>query len=233
MRIRLLAFATASDAVGSSEIAFDVDPGTSVGSLKSSLESRYPALRPLWPRLAVAVDGEIVEDEALLEEGAEVALLPPVSGGADAPHRVALVEGPIDSARLLAAVCAPSRGAVVLFVGTVRDHHRGRGVERITYSAYRSMALARLEGIVDELEAEGEDLAISVVHRLGSIAAGEGSVAIAVGSPHRHEAYQASRRVLERLKAEVPIWKREHYRDGDAAWREEESLAPPHEVTRR
>jgi molybdopterin synthase catalytic subunit len=226
VHVRLLAFASASDAVGAGELTLELEPGASVGSLKTELERRYPALRGLWHRLAVAVDGEVVEDQTPLQDGAEVALLPPVSGGAGAADRVALVEGTIDQGELLGAVCSASRGAVVLFVGTVRDAHRGRTVERITYSAYPSMARARLERIVGELEAAASDVAVAVIHRLGSIAAGEASVAIAVASPHRQEAYEISRRALERLKAEVPIWKREHYAGGDAAWREEESLAP-------
>jgi len=224
--IRLLAFASASDALGAAEVALELPQGSSVGTLKSSLEQRYPALAGLWHRIAIAVNGEIADDGTLLEDEAEVALLPPVSGGSmvAAASRARLVDGPIDTAEPIRAVQSRSRGAVVLFVGTVRDHHRGRAVERITYSAYGSMAHSRLERIVRELEDEAEGLAVAIVHRLGSIAAGEASVVIATASPHRQEAYAASRRALERLKAEVPIWKREHYVDGAAAWREEESL---------
>lgn len=229
MKIRLLAFASASDALGATEVVLEVPSETSVGTLKASLEERYPALSELWHRIAIAVDGEIADDRAVLQDQAEVALLPPVSGGSTvaATAKVRLVDGPIDTSEPVGAVQSPSRGAVVLFVGTVRDHHGGRPVERITYSAYTSMAQSRLERIVRELELEAAGLAVAIVHRLGSIAAGEPSVAIATASPHRQEAYRASRRALERLKAEVPIWKREHYRDGETAWREEETLTGP------
>jgi molybdopterin synthase catalytic subunit len=96
-------------------------------------------------------------------------------------------------------------------------------VARLTYTAYRPMALAALERIVRELEMTGE-ARVAVVHRLGEVPVGEPSVVIAAASAHRRAAYEASREALERLKREVPIWKREHYADGEAAWREEEPL---------
>jgi len=107
----------------------------------------------------------------------------------------------------------------------VRDHHAGRPVAKLTYSAYRPMALAGLRRIVTDLEASGPGLRAAIVHRLGEVPVGEASVVIAISSPHRAAAYEASRTALERLKAEIPIWKREHYADGEAAWREEEPLA--------
>ncbi len=137
---------------------------------------------------------------------------------------VALVDDAIDLAAVEALVRSPHHGAVVLFLGTVRDHHGGRSVARLTYSAYRSMALKNLQSIVEQLEQASEPTRVAIVHRLGDVAVGEPSVVIATASPHRAAAYEASRRALERLKREVPIWKREHYADGESVWREEESL---------
>lgn len=231
MRIRLLAFASAADALGTGETAIELAEGAGVADLRRELEARHPELVALWSRLAVAVDGEIAGPETSLADGAEVALLPPVSGGsgkavAEAPPRprALLTEAPIRVDDAVAAVARPSRGAVLVFLGTVRDQHRGRPVERLTYSAYRSMAEARLGRIEREIEAAGDDLGLAIVHRLGEVPAGEASVVIAAASPHRAAAYEASREALERLKREVPIWKREHYAGGDAAWREEEPL---------
>ncbi len=227
MKIHLLAFASAGDALGAGEMDLEMPDGSRVADLRERLDREHPKLVPLWPRLAIAVDGRVVTPETPLAEGCEVALLPPVSGGSGANElRAELVDGPIDVDRIAASVAGPSRGAVVLFLGTVRDHHAGRSVGRLTYSAYRSMAESGLRRIVDDLEASAPGLRAAIVHRLGEVPVGEASVAIAVGSPHRAAAYDASRTALERLKTEIPIWKREHYNEGPPLWREEEPLTP-------
>ena len=226
MKVRILAFASAGDAIGANELDLELDPGASLGDVRAHLDREHPDLGPLWSRLAIAVDGEIAPLETPLADGAEIALLPPVSGGKDrVPPFTRLTEAPLDAGELSAAVGGPERGAVVLFLGTVRDHHRGRAVRAITYSAYPSMAERRLATIAAELEAANPELRVAVVHRLGELGPGEASVAIATASPHRAAAYEANRLLLERLKAEVPIWKREHYADGESVWREEEALA--------
>jgi len=236
MRFRVVAFASAADAIGSGDLTVELAAGSTVSDLREHLESRFPKLARHWPRLAVAVDGELVQPATELADGVEVALLPPVSGGSEAPaiataapeatNRVALSESPLDVDAITALVRDPACGAVLVFLGTVRDSHQGRPVTRLTYTAYRPMAETRLGRLVEELEtgSGSERLRIAIHHRLGEVPAGEPSVVIAVASPHRAEAYEASRTALERLKAEVPIWKREHYADGEAAWREEEPL---------
>ena len=138
-----------------------------------------------------------------------------------------LGETPLDGQAiglLIRAVERDTAGAVVLFLGNVRDHHQGRDVEAITYTAYESMASRRIRRIAADLSTG--DVTVAIRHRIGRLEVGETSVAIAASSPHRQESYAASRQALERLKAEVPIWKQEHYRDGEVAWREEEALAP-------
>jgi molybdopterin synthase catalytic subunit len=137
---------------------------------------------------------------------------------------VALLEEPLDPATVAAAVSGPDCGAVVVFVGTVRDRHQGRPVARLTYTAYRAMAESRLATIAEELQSE-HAARVAVAHRLGSMLPGEASVVIAAAAPHREAAFRATRECLERLKREVPIWKREHYGDGTARWREDEPLA--------
>jgi molybdopterin synthase catalytic subunit len=135
-----------------------------------------------------------------------------------------LTDRALDPGALLAEVGAASRGAQVLFVGTVRDAHAGRAVVGIDYSAYASMAERVIERIESELAAEHEGLALRIVHRTGALAAGEASIAIAAAAPRREAAFAAARAALERVKREAPIWKLERYADGDAAWREEEPL---------
>ncbi len=225
MKIRVVAFATAAEALGGGEVEVEVGDGADLAALAARLRADHPALEKIWERLAVAVDGVLAPPETALRDGAEVALLPPVSGGVGRQPR--LVDGAIDVGRLVAEVSAPSCGALVLFLGTARDHHQGRAVEGLTYDAYRPMAESALEQIVGELEAAAPDLRLGIVHRLGEVPVGEASVAIAAASPHREAAYAASRTALERLKREVPIWKQEHYAGGAARWREEEPLAAP------
>jgi molybdopterin synthase catalytic subunit/molybdopterin converting factor small subunit len=226
MMLRVLAFASAAEAIGAAEIEVELADGSGMAELESRLTTDYPGLRSLWPRLALAIDGELAGTEAGLRDGSEVALLPPVSGG-QGDDRAALTDEPIDIARLVGEILDPRCGAVLLFVGTVRGHHQQRTVDQLTYEAYRPMAKRVLERIVTDLETAAPGLRVAIVHRLGEIPAGEASVAIATASPHRAAAYEASRTALERLKQEVPIWKQQHYGDGEAEWREEETLRHP------
>jgi MoaE-MoaD fusion protein len=230
VKIALLAFASASDILGTGETELELPPRTTLAELKTLLEERHPALVALWSRLAIAVNGDLRPDSTALADGDEVALLPPVSGGSGAgddvatPESAVLTDDPLDPIAVARRVADPACGAVVLFAGTVRESHRGRRVERITYSAYRAMADSRLREIALRLERRYPGARVAIVHRLGVIAVGEPSVVIAVAAPHREAAYAANREALERLKAEVPIWKREHYADGESSWREEEPL---------
>jgi molybdopterin synthase catalytic subunit len=230
VKIALLAFASAGDILGAGETTLELAPRTTLAQLKTLLEERHPPLRGLWSRLAIAVNGDLRSDDTALADGDEVALLPPVSGGSGAAERdraeerTALTDDPLDADLVVSRVADPSCGAVVVFSGTVRDSHRGRPVDRITYSAYRAMAQARLREIASRLERRYEGTRVAIVHRLGELRVGEPSVVIAVASPHREAAYAANREALERLKTEVPIWKREHYADGESSWREEEPL---------
>jgi molybdopterin synthase catalytic subunit len=128
-----------------------------------------------------------------------------------------LVRRPVDPVALIREVAGPANGAILLFLGVVREVNDGRGVTGIEYSAYEVMAAGELEAITEEAGARfGVDLAIE--HRLGELSLEEVSVGIAVGHPHRGEAYEASRWVIEELKRRVPIWKREHYADGTRNW---------------
>lgn len=132
--------------------------------------------------------------------------------------RTAIVESVIDVQALTNEVAGASNGAVVLFIGTVRDVNDGRSVDGMEYSAYRSMAERELAAIVREASERFGTTDIAVEHRIGTLTLGEASVAIAVAHPHRAPAYDASRYVIEQLKQRVPIWKLEHYVDGTREW---------------
>ena len=129
-----------------------------------------------------------------------------------------LVRDPIDPLEMIGAVANPANGAVLLFLGAVRQVNDGRPVTGIDYAAYEAMALRELEAIVAESAARFHTDDVFVRHRLGELAVEEVSVAIAVGHPHRDAAYALSRWVIEELKRRVPIWKREHYADGTQEW---------------
>ena len=129
-----------------------------------------------------------------------------------------LVRAPIDANRLLARVSRPANGAVLLFVGLVRDVNDGRAVSGIEYSAYEPMAARELADIAAEAAQRFGVTDVAIEHRLGELALEEASVGIAVAHPHRAEAYDASRWVIEEIKRRVPIWKREHYTDGTREW---------------
>ena len=128
-----------------------------------------------------------------------------------------LISEPLDLARLVERVQAPSRGGIACFLGTVRDHHSGRAVVRLEYSAYGAMAEAECERIVGEAEARWA-CAVALRHRVGTLAVGEAAVAVAVAAAHREEAFAACRFVIEEVKRRVPIWKREVFADGSVEW---------------
>ncbi len=133
-------------------------------------------------------------------------------------NRARVTADPIDPAQLLGGALSPEDGAALLFWGVVRNENDGRGVSSLEYSAYAEMAEREMLRIADEARARFGTGAIHVVHRTGLLQVGEASVAIAVASPHRAEAYDASRYVIEELKRRVPVWKREGYVDGDTEW---------------
>lgn len=128
-----------------------------------------------------------------------------------------LTAGTIDIPSVLAMVASPSRGGIASFVGVVRDHHEGRGVARLAYSAYAPMVEAECTSIVTETE-QRWPVAVALRHRIGTLEVGEVAIVVAVGAAHRDAAFEACRYVVEQVKGRAPIWKREVYADGSTAW---------------
>jgi molybdopterin synthase catalytic subunit len=126
-----------------------------------------------------------------------------------------LTDAPIHTADLVNSVIRPSDGACIVFEGVVRNHHDGRQVESIFYDAYRPMAEKEIEKVIREVNAEQPAVAVAVLHRLGELRVGDVSIAIVCTSPHRGEAYAASRVLIDRLKQTVPIWKKERGPGGE------------------
>ncbi|HET9554760.1 MAG TPA: molybdopterin converting factor subunit 1 [Anaeromyxobacteraceae bacterium] len=209
MPIRVLYFAAAREAAGVAREELADVPAT-LGALRRALAERRPALARVLARSRLAVDQEFAGDDAPLRDGAEVAVVPPVAGGAPI-FRV--TDAPLSLDEVVAAVSGPGRGGVVTFTGAVRGDTRGRKVVRLEYEAYGPMAERKLAQIGGEVGAE-HGCAVAVVHRVGVLAPGEAAVVIACAAPHRTPAFRACEAVIERLKQEVPIWKREVFEDG-------------------
>lgn len=214
-RFRVLLFAVARERVGAAEVSVAVDAPATLGAAWSALEAAHPALVPLRPYLRIAVD-EAFEDDLSrpLAEGAVLALIPPVSGG---DGRVALSHTAIDPAAVEALVAAPDCGGRVSFVGTVRDHTGDHGVVGLEYEAYEPMTLKVFEGLLAQATERWPGVRAAIHHRLGALAVGEVAVVVAVAAPHRAAAFEACRHLIEGLKADAPIFKRERRSDG-AVW---------------
>ncbi len=125
-----------------------------------------------------------------------------------------ITEGPIDPARVIAHVARPGAGAVDLFVGVVRDHNDGRAIAKLEYEAYPTMAVQEMQRIGADLTREFPDASFAAIHRVGSLLVGEAAVVCAASAPHRDEAFRACRRLIDEIKARVPVWKREWGEDG-------------------
>jgi molybdopterin synthase catalytic subunit/molybdopterin converting factor small subunit len=160
--------------------------------------------------LLYAVNRTYADRGQALAEGDEVALIPPVSGGA-----FRLTHGPVNLTSVIVEVVDEQAGAIATFFGTVRAHSRGRDVIALEYEAYEEMAEDVMAGIADELLARYDLCKVAMSHRLGRVEVGETSVAIAVSAPHRQDALAACADAIEALKAEVPLWKKELYEGGE------------------
>jgi len=160
--------------------------------------------------LLYAVNRAYVERTHALADGDEVALIPPVSGGA-----LLLTSEPLNVARVVAEATSDDAGAVASFVGTVRRRSRGREVVRLEYEAFEEMAEPMLARLADELTAKHGLAAVAIHHRVGVVDVGEPSVVIAVSAPHRAAALDACREAIDTLKETIPLWKKEIYADGE------------------
>jgi MoaE-MoaD fusion protein len=209
MRVTVRTFAILRE-LSADRVEVTVPDGGVMEDAWRSFADRFPALDPHRPYVRAAHSGAYAVWDAALADGDEVAFLPPVSGGSVA----GLTAGPIDVMALEAAVADPHRGAVVTFVGRARDMaDDGRQVVELEYEAFEEMALATLDEICAEVEGRWP-VAVAVVHRTGRVPIGEAAVAIVTAAPHRAEAYEANRFVIEAIKERLPIWKRERFTDG-------------------
>lgn len=225
MQVRVLFFGVLKDIVGRSEETMEVAPHSTVGSLFEAFSGRYETLRDKRSSILFARNREFTSAEATLTENDEIAFLPPVSGGsggileiqAGAGHFFAITRKAIDTRELVDRMQRPEDGAVVVFEGVVRNNTKGRQTSYLEYECYEQMALDQMARIGREIASEFSVGRIGIVHRLGRLEIGEASVVVVTTAPHRAAAFDAARRGIDRLKREVPIWKKEFYADG-AVW---------------
>ena len=212
MNLRLLFFASCRERVGATTGTLDLPAGATVADAVARIGETWPALSRLLPAVRVAVNREFASPSQPLAEGDELALIPPVSGGAG---RAALSHEPVAPDAANALIDGDRSGAIVTFTGVVRPTSKsGRAVTRLEYEAYEPMALAKLEQCLAEARERWPVQDAAVVHRLGALGLGDVAVSIAVAAGHRGEAFAACAYVIDRVKQIVPIWKKETGPDG-------------------
>ena len=238
MRLTVRLFALQRQQLGRRSLELELPPGATIETAWEALATAHPALAPARSSMRFARNGVYAEPTEPLEDRDELALLPPVAGGAEeAPDdgrgwpRVELSEAPIDDevlARLRAGLAGDEEGAIVEFVGRTRitpgtpppgqedeaARHAGEMVQGLDYEAYEAMAVEVLRAIGAEIEARWGLRRLAIRHRLGPVGVGEASVVILVAAPHRAAAFEACRYAIDELKARAPIWKSERFADG-------------------
>jgi molybdopterin synthase catalytic subunit/molybdopterin converting factor small subunit len=237
LRVRVRLFAIQRELAGAREIALELPAGATIEDAWRAVADRHPVLEPGRASVRFARNGAYAAPGDGVEDGDEIAFIPPVSGGAadagDAPGRriLELREAPFDASiltDLTDALADPADGGVVGFLGRTRSsagtpapgqedeaaRHAGRAVESLSYEALEPMALAVLGEIADEIEGRFGVRRIAIVHRIGDVPLGEPSIAVVACSPHRDEAFRAARYAIDETKARAPIWKAERFADG-------------------
>lgn len=213
--MRVLFFGVLKEAAGHSEESIEVDAPATIGGVFDAYRQRFATLDARRSSILFARNREFATPDTTLKEGDEIAFLPPVSGGTQPKIIATITRAVIDTGALAESIRQDHDGAIVTFEGVVRDNTKGRQTRYLEYEAYEPLALAQMEQVAREV---GQKFAVSrvgVVHRLGRLEIGEASVAITVGAPHRRPAFEAALETIDRLKREVPIWKKEFFADGE------------------
>jgi molybdopterin synthase catalytic subunit/molybdopterin converting factor small subunit len=215
MDVTVRLFASLRERAGAGTLRLDLDDGATVADAIAELRGGALAGLPENAPFVTAVAREYVRPDHRLTAGDELALVPPVSGGGGGgdPVRLAdVIDETIDVEAVRRSVADPSSGATVVFMGTTRE------VPSLEYEAYVDMAREQIAQLAARVVAEHGCVAVACVHRTGTVALGEPSVVVAASAAHRAEAFEGARALLDAVKAQAPIWKREHYEHGPPAW---------------
>jgi MoaE-MoaD fusion protein len=236
MQVRVLYFGMLREIAGCEKEIVQIGDESRLGDLFAQLRQRFPQLDQFRGGIALAVNYEYSDNRTMLHHNDELALIPPVSGGAvkgegstaEFPlplisEHTRIVREPIKTAQVLAAIKQPEAGVVATFDGIVRGNSRGRQTLYLEYTAYDRMALGQMEQLARQALNRFEIGDVRMVHRLGRLQIGETSVYIAVAAAHRAPAFEACRWLIDALKTTVPIWKKEYFADG-AVWADGEAF---------
>ncbi len=213
--ITLRHFAIVRETVGAESETRVVPDGTTAADIALAMSAKYPRIAALLRTSPVMVNAAYADLSAPLQDGDEVAFIPPVAGGIRDDARFAVRESPLVGEVVAALVAVPEAGAIVTFIGTVRNHARGRSVLWLEYEAYAAGCLPIFAQIAAEMRERWQVLDVAIHHRVGHLSVGDASVVIAVSSAHRHGAFAACEYAIDRLKQLAPIWKKEAYADGE------------------
>ncbi|MHB8630318.1 MAG: molybdenum cofactor biosynthesis protein MoaE [Candidatus Limnocylindria bacterium] len=220
MNLRVRLFASAREAAGVGHLLLEIPDGRSVRDALAAITALHPLVGEIR-QMVIAKNREYVGLDEPLADGDELALIPPVSGGAVASaERIVVSASSLSVDAAIGAVRGPDSGGIVVFLGTVRDASRGKRVRHLEYEAYPQMAEAKMRQIASSLETAHRQLRVAIHHRIGDLAIGEIAVIVAAAAPHRDAAFAAARTAIDDLKRVVPIWKKEYTDDG-AVWIED------------
>ena len=222
MRVNVLFFGLLKDVTGLSKDILELPDDACLSDAFRHYATRFPRMGELAASIVMARNHEFSPADTRVYSGDEIAFMPPVSGGTDPQvistpegHYFALTRDPIDAQALERRLQQPSDGAVITFAGVVRNNTKGRATLYLDYEGYEPLALTTMAAIGTTIAEERAVSRVGIIHRLGRLQIGEASVIITVASPHRKAAFDAAFDAINRLKQQVPIWKREHFADGE------------------
>jgi MoaE-MoaD fusion protein len=224
VRVRVLFFGMLRDIVGRKEEQIEIDDGAPLQSVFERYASEFPRLKELASSTVLACNQRFCDRSETIQDGDEIAFLPPVSGGSGRyTHEIcdpegyffALTREAIDTGAIARQLLRGEDGAVVNFEGVVRNNTKGRATQFLDYECYEAMAVKMMAEIGREIARAHPIGRIAMVHRLGRMQIGETSVAVITTAPHRKPAFEAALEGINRLKRIVPVWKKEHFADGE------------------